>query len=87
LTADRDTGEVSLLLDSGDTKDDLNLPNKVKEGTVPEDDEKLSKEICDLVDKGDKDVIVTVLEAPSPRPGPGRQPGTRPIVLELKYGP
>merc|ERR1719246_125345 len=32
LTADPDTGEVSLLLDSGATKDDLNLPTFVKVG-------------------------------------------------------
>merc|ERR1712137_1427024 len=30
LTADESTGEVSLLLESGETKDDLNLPTFVK---------------------------------------------------------
>merc|ERR1712176_1231865 len=32
LIADADTGEVSLLLENGETKDDLNLPNKVTQG-------------------------------------------------------
>merc|ERR1740127_313194 len=32
LSADPDTGEVSLLLDSGETKDDLNLPKFVTVG-------------------------------------------------------
>merc|ERR1712086_95699 len=32
LTADLDTGEVSLLMEDGSTKDDLNLPTFVKVG-------------------------------------------------------
>merc|ERR1719426_231904 len=40
LTADADTGEVSLLLDSGDTKDDLNLPTFTKVGEPTDDDKK-----------------------------------------------
>merc|ERR1719272_1826487 len=48
LTADIDTLETSLLLEDGSTRDDLFLPMK-------EDDEKqLSKEIADLVEKGEK---------------------------------
>merc|ERR1719230_2151016 len=63
LTADKDTGEVSLLLENGDTKDDLNLPDRVKQGEPTDDDKKLSEEIVALVDKGEKTVTVTVLEA------------------------
>merc|ERR1712226_1679615 len=39
LSADEGTGEVSLLTESGDTKDDLNLPTFINEGTPTEDDE------------------------------------------------
>ena len=35
LTADAATGEVSLLLESGETKDDLNLPDVKKKVTPP----------------------------------------------------
>merc|ERR1711933_336776 len=38
LTADNDSGEVSLLLESGETKDDLNLPTFVQVGEPTEDD-------------------------------------------------
>ena len=34
LTADAKTGEVSLLLEDGNTKDDLNLPTFVKIGEI-----------------------------------------------------
>merc|ERR1711870_187047 len=44
LNADKDSGEVSLLLEDG-TKDDLNLPTFVKEGSPTDDDEKVAKEI------------------------------------------
>merc|ERR1719326_2296826 len=63
LSADPDSGEVSLLLESGDTKDDLNLPKFVKVGEPTEEDVKLSDELVAAVDKGDKTVVVTVLEA------------------------
>merc|ERR1719174_785458 len=63
LTANGETGEVSLLLESGDTKDDLFLPDKVKIGEPTDDDKKLAKEIVEVVDKGDKTVLVAVLEA------------------------
>merc|ERR1711862_938698 len=62
LTADADSGEVSLLKESGDTKDDLNLPNRVEVGEPTEDDKKVTKEIVDACEKGD-DIIVIVLEA------------------------
>merc|ERR1712129_470457 len=52
LTADEVTGEVSLLLESGETKDDLNLPNFVKIGEPTDEDKKLSKEILDLLEAG-----------------------------------
>merc|ERR1739838_54184 len=52
LNADDSTGEVSLLQESGDTKDDLNLPNRVKIGEPTEEDEKTSKEILDAFEAG-----------------------------------
>merc|ERR1712232_1513761 len=64
LTADPDTGETSLLNpESGDTRDDLFLPHIVKTGEPTDDDKKLTAEICELAEKGDKDVIVIVQEA------------------------
>merc|ERR1719331_1363892 len=45
LNADGDSGEVSLLLESGETKDDLNLPTFINTGTPTEDDTKLVAEI------------------------------------------
>merc|ERR1712224_321452 len=54
LTADGDTGETSLLLESGETKDDLFLPNVVKVGEPTEDDKKLSKEIVEMVEAGER---------------------------------
>merc|ERR1719299_65788 len=63
LNADPNSGEVSLLLESGETKDDLNLPKFVKIGEPTDDDVKLSDEIVKEVEKGDKTVLVAVLEA------------------------
>lgn len=45
LTADPDSGEVSLLMENGDTKDDLNLPTMVKIGEPTEDDKKVTEEM------------------------------------------
>merc|ERR1711988_706362 len=45
LNAEADTGEVSLLLESGETKDDLNLPTFVNQGEPNDDDKKLVAEI------------------------------------------
>merc|ERR1711865_388197 len=45
LTADESSGEVSLLLESGETKDDLNLPTFVQIGEPTEDDKKLTQDI------------------------------------------
>merc|ERR1740138_2007436 len=63
LTADADSGEVSLLLEDGGTKDDLNLPDRVTIGEPTEDDKKISKDLVDEMEKGDKSVIVAVLAA------------------------
>merc|ERR1712187_105989 len=63
LTADGGTGEVSLLLDDGNTKDDLNLPDRVAIGEPTDDDKKISKDLVDEVEKGEKTVLVAVLEA------------------------
>ena len=42
LNVDADTGEVSLLLEGGETKDDLNLPTFIQRGTPTEEDVKLT---------------------------------------------
>merc|ERR1711879_824160 len=60
LTADRESGETSLLLESGETKDDLMLPKIVKVGEPTDDDKKVSDEVCDIMDKGEKDCVVIV---------------------------
>mmetsp|Transcript_71432 Transcript_71432/g.170924 ORF Transcript_71432/g.170924 Transcript_71432/m.170924 type:complete len:169 (-) Transcript_71432:199-705(-) len=52
LAADSDTGEVSLLLEDGTTKDDLNLPTFVKIGEPTEEDVKLTKELLEAIDGG-----------------------------------
>merc|ERR1712004_519357 len=62
LTADSESGEVSLLLESGETKDDLNLPTFVKVGEPTEDDTKVVEEILKGVDDG-KNVMVVVQSA------------------------
>merc|ERR1719389_1470751 len=63
LTADGDSGEVSLLIpDSGDTKDDLNLPTFVAQGEPSDDDKKLVADILKAQDDG-KTVICAVLDA------------------------
>merc|ERR1719401_2879867 len=62
LTADENSGEVSLLLESGETKDDLNLPTFVKVGEPTEEDGKVTKEIVDGLAAG-KNVVVIVLDA------------------------
>ena len=62
LTADHDTGAVSLLTPDGDTKDDLNLPTFVSVGEPTDDDKKVSEEILKWLDEG-KDFQVIVLSA------------------------
>merc|ERR1712110_902502 len=62
LNADPNTGEVSLLLESGETKDDLNLPTFVQIGEPTEEDMKVQKELVDGFENG-KTTIVAVLSA------------------------
>merc|ERR1712107_102487 len=57
LSADPNTGEVSLLTESGETKDDLNLPDFQKIGEPTDDDKKLSKSLVEAVEKGDKTIM------------------------------
>merc|ERR1719321_241748 len=52
LTADGDTGAVSLLTESGETKDDLNLPTFVSVGEPTDDDKKITEEILKWLDEG-----------------------------------
>merc|ERR1712176_1676137 len=56
------SGEVSLLLESGETKDDLNLPTFKAQGEPTEDDVKVQKEILESFEAG-KTTIVAVLAA------------------------
>jgi len=64
LSADKDTGEVSLLREDGSTKDDLNLPTFVSVGEPTEDDKKVTEEIITaLTDKRVKSVHVIVQSA------------------------
>merc|ERR1711862_298490 len=62
LTADANSGEVSLLQEDGTTKDDLNLPTFVKTGEPTEEDVKLTAEILKALDDG-KTLIVIVQAA------------------------
>merc|ERR1712107_90941 len=59
---DESSGVVSLLLDSGETKDDLNLPTFVKIGEPTENDKKVTDEILKAQEEG-KDIFVIVLDA------------------------
>merc|ERR1719158_2747725 len=63
LTADSETGEVSLLLENGDTKDDLNLPEFVNIGEATDEDKSISKELVETVGKAEKTVIAIVQAA------------------------
>lgn len=62
LMADAETGEVSLLTESGDTKDDLNLPTLVKVGEPTDDDKKVTEEILKAQEDG-KTIMVVVQAA------------------------
>merc|ERR1712134_204152 len=62
LTADESSGEVSLLLESGETKDDLNLPTFVNIGEPTEEDKKCTAELLKGFDEG-KTVIAIVQSA------------------------
>eukprot|EP00933_Yihiella_yeosuensis_P072088 TRINITY_DN80381_c0_g1_i1.p1 TRINITY_DN80381_c0_g1~~TRINITY_DN80381_c0_g1_i1.p1 ORF type:complete len:192 (-),score=49.27 TRINITY_DN80381_c0_g1_i1:176-682(-) len=63
LTADPDSGEVSLLKEDGTTKDDLNLPTFVKIGEPTPDDKDVAKQIVEESEKGEKTVIAMVQAA------------------------
>merc|ERR1712176_395217 len=63
LTADDDSGEVSLLQEDGSTKDDLNLPTFVQVCEPTEDDKKVQDELIAELDKGDKSVYAIVQSA------------------------
>merc|ERR1711865_435292 len=65
LSAEEDAGTCSLLkdADTGITKDDLILPNVqvVGQGEPTAEDKALATQICEDVEKGEKDVWVVVL--------------------------
>merc|ERR1712113_651468 len=63
LDANPDDGRVSLLKENGETKDDLSLPKYATDYTPTEDDEKISKEILEEMEKGDKTVLAIVQAA------------------------
>merc|ERR1712060_619938 len=63
MSADGDTGEVSLLTEAGETKDDLFLPNFTAIGEPTDDDKKLAKNIVEQVEKGDKTIMAIVQSA------------------------
>merc|ERR1712139_190884 len=63
LTADESSGEVSLLLESGETKDDLNLPTFVQQGEPSDDDKKLVAEILKAQEEAKGTIICAVLSA------------------------
>ena len=52
LSADPDSGEVSLLQEDGNTKDDLNLPTFVQVGEPTDDDKKVTEEMLKALDDG-----------------------------------
>merc|ERR1712157_560550 len=62
LTADADSGEVSLLLESGETKDDLNLPTFVQVGEPTDEDKKVVDDIMKAEADG-KTITVIVQSA------------------------
>merc|ERR1719240_2595836 len=57
LSADATTGEVSLLTEGGDTKDDLNLPTFVNIGEPTDEDKKVADELVAEMEKGEKTVM------------------------------
>merc|ERR1711912_104858 len=63
LNADGDSGEVSLLLEDGTTKDDLNLPCFIMQGEPTDEDKKVTDELLKELDKAEKTVMVAVLAA------------------------
>merc|ERR1711963_111411 len=57
LNADAGSGEVSLLLEDGGTKDDLNLPAFLTTGEPTEEDVKVQKEILDAFEAGKTTIV------------------------------
>merc|ERR1712048_1335779 len=62
LIADEGTGQVSLLMENGETKDDLNLPTFVTTGEPTDEDKKMTAEILKGMED-EKTISVTVLSA------------------------
>lgn len=62
LNVDPETGEVSLLHMSGNTKEDLNLPTFAKASEQTDDDRRLQRDIVEAFELG-KTVIVAVVSA------------------------
>merc|ERR1711918_40518 len=62
LMADEGSGSVSLLLETGETKDDLNLPDRVAIGEPTDSDKKVTAELLAALEKGD-DTTAIVLSA------------------------
>jgi len=52
LTADESSGEVSLLLENGETKEDLNLPDRVAIGEPTDEDKTVTKQILAAMEAG-----------------------------------
>merc|ERR1719203_1873787 len=65
MNMEDDGQHVSLLVsaDTGEMRADLKLPTLIDEGTPSDADKKVAKELVDELEKGEKDVIVTVLKA------------------------
>merc|ERR1711862_767426 len=62
LNADESSGEVSLLLEDGGTKDDLNLPTFSKKSEPTDTDKTVTKNLLEQFEQG-KTTIVAVLSA------------------------
>merc|ERR1711884_476725 len=62
LNVEDDGEHVSFLVspDTGETRNDVKLPNIVSEGTPTETDEKVTKELVDALEDGTKDVIIII---------------------------
>merc|ERR1711978_485128 len=65
LNIEDDGEHVSFLVspETGETRNDVKLPNIVTEGTPTETDEKVTKELTEALDDGTKDVIIIILKA------------------------
>merc|ERR1712037_114749 len=62
LNADGDSGEVSLLMEDGTPKDDLNLPTFIQQGEPTDDDKTVQENLLKDFGEG-KTVLVAVLSA------------------------